>query len=192
MEFKHVPARFLLAACNLTLVLNQMFVYPYVNWCITFYLFLFSYRLFGLVGIIYTDCSAPLALHVRPYLDWPQCASPGVILALYWLLATETRYYFIHVSDMVFVWNVILELYFWIENFEFSFLWHFYILIRNYLQMYPGDNTSLGCQDVGHCCQHSFLRAILIRMTIWQHNQLLLWSSNHFQYCTSTSFFVMS
>ncbi|RMX57158.1 hypothetical protein pdam_00022789 [Pocillopora damicornis] len=53
-------------------------------------------RLFGLVGIIYTDCSAPLALHVRPYLDWPQCASPGVILALYWLLATETRYYFIH------------------------------------------------------------------------------------------------
>ena len=79
------------------------FVDPCVNWCITFYLFLFSYRLFGLVGIIYTDCSAPLALHVRPYLDWPQCASPGVILALYWLLATETRYYFIHVSDIVFV-----------------------------------------------------------------------------------------
>ena len=103
MGFKHVPARFLLAACNLTLVLNQMFVDPCVNWCITFYLFLFSYRLFGLVGIIYTDCSAPLALHVRPYLDWPQCASPGVILALYWLLATETRYYFIHVSDIVFV-----------------------------------------------------------------------------------------
>lgn len=86
------------------------------------------------------------------------------------------------------VWIVILELYFCIKNFEFSFLWHFYILIRNYLQMYPGDNTSLGCQDVGHCCQHSFLRALLIKMTIWQHNQLLLWSSNHFQYCTSTFF----
>lgn len=56
-----------------------------------------SFRLFGLVGIIYTDCSAPLVLHVRPYLDWPQCASPGVLLALYWLLATETRFYFIDV-----------------------------------------------------------------------------------------------
>lgn len=55
-------------------------------------------RLFGLVGIIYTDCSAPLVLHVRPYLDWPQCASPGVILALYWLLATETRFYFVNES----------------------------------------------------------------------------------------------
>lgn len=52
-------------------------------------------RLFGLVGIVYTDCDAPSVLHVRLYLDWPQCASPGVILALYWLLATETRFYFL-------------------------------------------------------------------------------------------------
>lgn len=62
------------------------------------YIVSLSARLFGLVGIIYTDCSAPLVLHVRPYLDWPQCASPGVILVLYWLLATETRFYFINVG----------------------------------------------------------------------------------------------
>jgi len=64
----------------------------------------YSIRLFGLVGIIYTDCSAPLALHVRPYLDWPQCASPAVILALYWLLATETRFYFIKVRNYMKSW----------------------------------------------------------------------------------------
>jgi len=61
----------------------------------------YSIRLFGLVGIIYTDCSSPLALHVRPYMDWPQCASPAVILALYWLLATETRFYFIKVRTQL-------------------------------------------------------------------------------------------
>lgn len=66
-------------------------------------LFFISCRLFGLVGIIYTDCSAPLVLHVRPYLDWPQCASPAVILALYWLLATETRFYFINVCNKIIV-----------------------------------------------------------------------------------------
>lgn len=65
-----------------------------------------SIRLFGLVGIIYTDCSAPLALHVRPYLDWPQCASPAVILALYWLLATETRFYFIKVCMKFWLLNI--------------------------------------------------------------------------------------
>lgn len=64
----------------------------------------YSIRLFGLVGIIYTDCSAPLALYVRPYLDWPQCASPAVILALYWLLATETRFYFIKVRNYMKSW----------------------------------------------------------------------------------------
>lgn len=64
----------------------------------------YSIRLFGLVGIIYTDCSAPLALYVRPYLDWPQCASPAVILALYWLLATETRFYFIKVHNYMKSW----------------------------------------------------------------------------------------
>ncbi|XP_074617953.1 piezo-type mechanosensitive ion channel component 1-like isoform X1 [Acropora palmata] len=52
-------------------------------------------RLFGLVGIVYTDCSAPVVLHVRLYLGWPDCASPCVILVLYWFLATETRFYFI-------------------------------------------------------------------------------------------------
>ena len=54
------------------------------------------------MGVIYTDCSAPLVLHVRPYLDWPQCASPGVLLALYWLLATETRFYFFDVCTLPF------------------------------------------------------------------------------------------
>ena len=98
-------------ACQILVGCMQPYISVKPNVCLSlcklmhyiYYLFLFSYRLFGLVGIIYTDCSAPLALHVRPYLDWPQCASPGVILALYWLLATETRYYFIHVSNIVLV-----------------------------------------------------------------------------------------
>jgi len=34
-------------------------------------------------------------------MDWPQCASPAVILALYWLLATETRFYFIKVRTQL-------------------------------------------------------------------------------------------
>lgn len=103
-------------ACHKAIRLRRKKAFAYIRFAlmvysgvhvITFYLYQFQFfqsslppdsllaRLFGLVGIIYTDCSAPLVLHVRPYLDWPQCASPGVLLALYWLLATETRFYFI-------------------------------------------------------------------------------------------------
>ncbi|KAL9975258.1 hypothetical protein ACROYT_G012400 [Oculina patagonica] len=104
-------------ACHKAFRLRRKRAFAYVRFSLmvysglhvlTFYMYQFQFfqkvlppdsllaRLFGLVGIIYTDCSAPLALHVRPYLDWPQCASPGVILALYWLLATETRFYFVN------------------------------------------------------------------------------------------------
>ncbi|XP_031569464.1 piezo-type mechanosensitive ion channel component 2-like, partial [Actinia tenebrosa] len=51
-------------------------------------------RLLGLVGIVYTDCNHPQVLHVKQNIDWPLVSCPGVILLLYWLLATETRIYF--------------------------------------------------------------------------------------------------
>lgn len=51
------------------------------------------FRLLGLVGFVETKCENPQTLFYRSEdLDWPHFVYVGVVVALYWLLATEIRY----------------------------------------------------------------------------------------------------
>ena len=51
----------------------------------------FVYRLFGLTGIVMTDCNKPWLIYFWPDVTWPMYASPAAVLILYFVLAWEIR-----------------------------------------------------------------------------------------------------
>ena len=60
---------------------------------ISFQLSFVFIRLLGLIGFVETNCETPQSLHYRSEdLDWPHFLHVGVVVALYWFLATEIRF----------------------------------------------------------------------------------------------------